>query len=294
MSPESPASHNRHISISRRHAVLPVTAWRSVQRHGRGVDCGMERGRGMRRHFIAFTVCVALAAPLLPAAALAGGRPHAPRARHAVGPTPARVGYRPRPNTSRGARSGRPADSRCPSRGAPRPWLGAARTLRAPQAAPRLPRVPGHDVLLRSGGALRAARRPGAADRQRGAGHLRVTDRLRVSNRRGPAARTRRGGPAAALPSVVEHPTGRYELRGDGGATPYTWVWIPNAPPAPPVATAPAPEEPRTRSVPPAARSRIYRWTDDDGTTVWTNRVESIPAPQRPGAKKLGQVAAQP
>jgi hypothetical protein len=37
----------------------------------------------------------------------------------------------------------------------------------------------------------------------------------------------------APMPRVVEHPAGRYELRGDGIATPYTWVWIPNPPPAP-------------------------------------------------------------
>ena len=29
-------------------------------------------------------------------------------------------------------------------------------------------------------------------------------------------------------PRVVEYPTGRYELRGDGVTTPHMWVWIPN------------------------------------------------------------------
>ena len=100
--------------------------------------------------------------------------------------------------------------------------------------------------------------------------------------------------PVMARPSGVEHPTGRYELRGDGAAAPYEWVWIPNPPPAPPAAPAPSGDEPRTGSVPPAVRSRIYRWTDDEGTTFWTNRVESIPEPYRSGARKLGQAAAQP
>jgi hypothetical protein len=36
------------------------------------------------------------------------------------------------------------------------------------------------------------------------------------------------------LPSVVQYPHGRYELRGDGVTAAYQWVWIPNPPPAPP------------------------------------------------------------
>lgn len=40
--------------------------------------------------------------------------------------------------------------------------------------------------------------------------------------------------PAPPAPRVVEYPAGRYELRGDGVSTPYTWVWIPHPPPAPP------------------------------------------------------------
>src|SRR5207244_2943713 len=40
--------------------------------------------------------------------------------------------------------------------------------------------------------------------------------------------------PPPSMPSVVEYPTGRYELRGDGEASPYTWVWVPKPPPAAP------------------------------------------------------------
>src|SRR5712691_4887326 len=35
----------------------------------------------------------------------------------------------------------------------------------------------------------------------------------------------------APMPTVVQYPEGRYELRGDGVTTAYTWVWIPNPPP---------------------------------------------------------------
>src|SRR5262249_33085574 len=42
--------------------------------------------------------------------------------------------------------------------------------------------------------------------------------------------------PPPPMPSVIEYPNGRFELRGDGVASPYNWVWIPNPPPPPPVA----------------------------------------------------------
>ena len=41
-------------------------------------------------------------------------------------------------------------------------------------------------------------------------------------------------------PSVVYHAHGRYELRGDGVGTPYTWVWIANAPSSPTVTALPS------------------------------------------------------
>jgi hypothetical protein len=49
-------------------------------------------------------------------------------------------------------------------------------------------------------------------------------------------------GPASAQPRVVQYPHGRYVLRGDGVATAYHWVWIPNPPiPPPPAGPPPAP-----------------------------------------------------
>lgn len=47
--------------------------------------------------------------------------------------------------------------------------------------------------------------------------------------------------PLPAVPTVVQYPHGRYELRGDGVTTQYHWVWIPNPPPPPPAAP-PAPD----------------------------------------------------
>ena len=85
-------------------------------------------------------------------------------------------------------------------------------------------------------------------------------------------------------PRVVEFPTGRYELRGDGVATPYSWVWVPNppsAPPGPPPAPA-APEAPPVApSSRPANRMTIYRWTDDNGVTVLTDDINSVPEQYR-------------
>jgi hypothetical protein len=45
--------------------------------------------------------------------------------------------------------------------------------------------------------------------------------------------------PPAPRSNTVEYPHGRYELRGDGVRTAYQWVWIPNAPPPPPLPAAP-------------------------------------------------------
>jgi len=44
--------------------------------------------------------------------------------------------------------------------------------------------------------------------------------------------------PPPPVPTVVHYPHGRYELRGDGLAMAYHWVWIPNPPPPPPAPPA--------------------------------------------------------
>jgi hypothetical protein len=99
---------------------------------------------------------------------------------------------------------------------------------------------------------------------------------------------------APAPPPVIEYPTGRYELRGDGVATPYSWVWIPNPPAAPPAAT-PSPDEPRRPAgAVTAARSPVYRFTDDEGTVIWTNQVERVPEPLRTKSQRGGSNATSP
>ncbi len=91
--------------------------------------------------------------------------------------------------------------------------------------------------------------------------------------------------PPTPTPTVVEYPTGRYELRGDGVTSAYQWVWIPKPPPAPP----PPEAAPEPQSGPPARAERsigkIYRWTDEQGVTTFTDRLENVPARYRPRAE---------
>ena len=73
--------------------------------------------------------------------------------------------------------------------------------------------------------------------------------------------------PPPSEPRVVEFDSGRYELRGDGMREPYTWVWVPRAPTAPP-GQASAPRPPAT----------VYRWTDERGVTTLTDDPNKVPA----------------
>jgi hypothetical protein len=86
--------------------------------------------------------------------------------------------------------------------------------------------------------------------------------------------------PAPPAPRVVEYLTGRYELRGDGIRTPYTWVWIPNPPPPP---AAPPAGAPMSGDAPPARRTQVYRWVDEQGVVHWTDR--SVPRRYREEGK---------
>jgi hypothetical protein len=89
------------------------------------------------------------------------------------------------------------------------------------------------------------------------------------------------------VPTLIEYPGGWYQLRGDGATTPYTWVWIPKPPPPPAAATPPAPTVPPPPAEPPAPPSSssrssspattLYRWTDDQGVSHWTDRRERVP-----------------
>jgi hypothetical protein len=93
----------------------------------------------------------------------------------------------------------------------------------------------------------------------------------------------------APLPRVVQHPTGRYELRGDGIGTPYNWVWIPNPPPPPPAppAAPPAgtPNGPPTSGDALPTRELVYQWVDDQGVAHWTNRADRVPRRYREEAR---------
>ena len=75
---------------------------------------------------------------------------------------------------------------------------------------------------------------------------------------------------------VIEYPGGRYELRGDGVTIPYNWVWIPDPPGGPPASASP-PTASGSRDQPPASRSKLYRWTDEEGVVHMTNNAEAVP-----------------
>lgn len=253
----------------------------------------------MRRQAIALTVCVALSVPLLPATALAGGRPLSQRGFNAHGGSPAHGGFQAipefRPQGAFGSPGGFPfAASRghhgrfarvSPGHFSHRflrhtffPWFPSTAFRYAPPALYG-PSVDTSSPVVSVSPIIYAS--PTV-----------YVSPLVVSSEPAPVAAP--PFPAPALPSVVEHPTGRYELRGDGVATPFVWVWIPNPPPAPPAAPPPSPEEPPAGSALSVTRSKTYRWTDEEGTTFWTNRLEKIPEPYRSRAQGTAQVVSSP
>ena len=94
---------------------------------------------------------------------------------------------------------------------------------------------------------------------------------------------------APAMPRVIEYPTGRYELRGDGVAIPYEWAWIPNPPPAPPPPVEPPAVTPPSAPTPvtTSASREAFRWTDDNGVSTWTDRLDSVPERYRARVQRL-------
>jgi hypothetical protein len=82
--------------------------------------------------------------------------------------------------------------------------------------------------------------------------------------------------PPEPLQREVVYATGRYVLRGDGLSTPYTWVWIPNPPSAPPGAPSGSIELERP----------IYSWRDADGVSHWTDRLSTVPPEHRANARR--------
>ena len=97
-----------------------------------------------------------------------------------------------------------------------------------------------------------------------------------------------------AVPSLLEYPTGWYQLRGDGVTTPYVWVWIPKPPPAPmqpPAMVPPVPPPPVGSLIPEGLsessprRKGLFRWIDEEGVAHWTDQRESIPRRYRAQAE---------
>ena len=86
-------------------------------------------------------------------------------------------------------------------------------------------------------------------------------------------------------PNTVSYPEGRYQLYGDGSATPYYWVWIP-AGTVPP----PPPPPPRPGTVYREGRYQLY----GDGSTtpyywVWIpgGPTATVPPPPPPPPRRF-------
>ena len=86
-------------------------------------------------------------------------------------------------------------------------------------------------------------------------------------------------------PSVIQYPTGRWELRGDGLTVPYRWVWIPNPPAAPPSEEPSAPAPPTSSRPEPPGNTKLYRWTDGQGVLHLTDRLDTVPERYRAQAR---------
>ena len=94
------------------------------------------------------------------------------------------------------------------------------------------------------------------------------------------------GGPSMMpTPTLIEHGDGWYQLRGDGVTMPYSWVYIPKPPTAPPTEVASAPDPPAR----PADRGPAYHFTDDRGVTTFTNRLDRVPKRFRDQAASTAQ-----
>ena len=121
--------------------------------------------------------------------------------------------------------------------------------------------------------------------------------------------------PAPAQPRVIQYPGGRYELHGDGIATAYEWVWIPNptnlpSPPGAPSAysgpaptySAPPAHVQQTYAAPASAQPTVFQYPHGryelrgDGITtayqwVWISNQTITPPP--PGAQPAPSAASQ-
>jgi hypothetical protein len=87
-----------------------------------------------------------------------------------------------------------------------------------------------------------------------------------------------------AAPAVIPYPSGRYELRG-----PSRWEWVPNNS-SPDVSLSPAAATPSSKkgeSTPAGVTFHgLFRWTDENGVTHWTQGLDAVPEQYRPKARR--------
>ena len=84
-------------------------------------------------------------------------------------------------------------------------------------------------------------------------------------------------------PAVIPYPTGRYELRG-----PSRWEWVPNSSSDP--SLTPAAATPSSKKGEPSPGGTtfhgLFRWTDENGVTHWTQGLDAVPEKYRPKARR--------
>ena len=89
---------------------------------------------------------------------------------------------------------------------------------------------------------------------------------------------------APARASVIEFPEGRYELRGDGMAIPYTGSGFRILPRRRPRLRHRRASGSGDRS--PTRRGQLYRWVDEQGVMHLTDNADTVPEEFRKQAKR--------
>ena len=84
-------------------------------------------------------------------------------------------------------------------------------------------------------------------------------------------------------PAVIPYPSGRYELRG-----PSRWEWVPNS--SSDLSLTPAAATPSSKKGEPNPAGvtfhGLFRWTDENGVTHWTQGLDAVPEQYRPKARR--------
>jgi hypothetical protein len=83
--------------------------------------------------------------------------------------------------------------------------------------------------------------------------------------------------------NVIQYSHGRYELRG-----PSRWEWVPNS--STDVSLTPAAATPSSKKGEPSSPGvtfrGLFRWTDENGVTHWTQGLDAVPEQYRPKARR--------